>query len=190
MINTQEYLNKCNEYLSSTLGVKKINIELQISTRSKSDYGWCRSLSPGNCKISFSEFIIGTPSEEHIIEHELVHAYVEEYWPEGVAHGHNFKEISNKLFDHDKMKKPWVKREEALEMDINFNTRIFTILFDGEEKAIIDLSNGDKITDPQGKKFKHENTATLYNNIFFMMIKTYEKLGFDFKGEFIKSLAS
>jgi hypothetical protein len=37
-------------------------------------------------------------------------------------------------------------------MDINFNTRIFTILFDGEEKAIIDLSNGDKITDPQGKK--------------------------------------
>ena len=174
--DTKEYIEKCSTYISDTFGIPKLNLELRIATKNKSDFGWCQNISPKTYKISISEFVVGTPCEEYIIEHEIVHAYVNEYFPETQTHGHNFNQLANGLFFHNEIKRPWVRRWEDIELELDENSKEYSIYFDKIKKAIIKFDGS--ILTPERTKFKHYNTETIYNNVFFKITKLIDKSNF------------
>ena len=173
--NTEDYMKKCSKYISESLNVPQVKLQLRIAENNKSDFGWCKKIDNKTYKISISEFIVGTPSEEYIIEHEVVHAYIDEYFPEAQTHGPNFTNISNALFFHDNLKRPWVRRYEDIEIEADFIKNKFIIFFDKKPKCIINIINGKEIIMNENMKpFKHKNTSTIYNNIFVQIMSLYK----------------
>lgn len=179
--STKEYIEKCSDYISTSFKVPKLHLELRIATNNKSDFGWCHKIGPQTYKISISEFVVGTPSEEYIIEHEVIHAYVNEYFPEEETHGNNFNQLANGLFFHNEIKRPWVRRYEDIELEFDRDLEEIYIYFDNVKKAII--KRDSSILDPNGVNFKHKNTETIYNNIFDKMMRMISKA----EGKLIKN---
>lgn len=166
--DTKKYITKCSKYMSNALNVPELNLEFRIAENNKSDFGWCKNIGPKTYRISISEFVIDTPCEEYIIEHEVAHAYVCEYFPEEKSHGNNFTNITNALFKHNKIKKPYVRRWENVELEYNPDLKEYIIYFDNKEKAIVKFfEKKESVFRPDRKLFKHKNTETIYNNIFF-----------------------
>jgi hypothetical protein len=164
-------IEKNNLMLSNFLGVKPIEILFYISNNEDS-YGWCKKVGNNECLIHISEWVVGTPSEENVVQHELCHAYQTIYLPEKKMHGPNFRHLTNKVFNHHKVKKPWVNRIDLCGVKIDNDKGIGKVYYDGELKAQIDLTNALTV-DENGCMFKHPNTATIYGYIFMEVMKNF-----------------
>jgi len=181
-LRTQQLVEEKNQFLADALGVEKLDLKFWVSEKCKSDYGMFSVTKKGDLNIKISEFVIDTPLEEYMVEHEVTHAYVHIYCPEYQHHGPNFKEISNKVFDHTHIRKPWVKRMELLKVDADFENGEFKMIFDNKIKALITYKNGKTITtDPQGNKFKHPNTTQIYEYLLKTFGELAEDQGFPFR---------
>lgn len=184
MIKQQTKVEKASKLLSKALKVPKLELEFWVSKECKSDYGSCSYLKDGTIRIKLSEFVIDTPFEQYIIEHEVAHAYVNEYFPENSPHGPNFTEITNKVFYHDLIERPiYVKNTDKLFVECDFEDGVFVIEYEGKEKAIIQYmeDGSSKITDSKGKLFKHPNTEQIYLHIFMWFGEKAEEQGFPFR---------
>jgi len=184
MKKQQIKVEEASKLLSKTLKVPKLKLNFWVSKQCKSDYGMCSYLKDGTIRIKLSEFVINTPFEQYIIEHEVTHAYVNEYFPEDDSHGYNFKEITNKIFQHDLIERPiYVKNIWELFIDADFDTNTFIIEYEGKKKAIIQQINKEsfKVTNSKGKPFKHFNTEQIYLHIFMWYAEKAEEQGFPFR---------
>lgn len=179
-------VEEASKLVSKVLKVPKLKLDFWVSKRCKSDYGMCSYLKDGTIRIKLSEFVVNTPFEQYVIEHEVTHAYVNEYFPEENPHGHNFKEITNKIFQHNLIERPiYIKNVWELFIDADFNTNTFIIEYEGEKKAIIQQINKEdyKVTDSKGKPFKHSNTKQIYLHIFMWYAEVAEEQGFPFRAK-------
>jgi hypothetical protein len=146
--------------IAKSINKPQLQIYVKVSSTNKSDYGWCMSCGNGIYQLQFSEFVLGTPLEENIIQHELCHAYTCEYFPEKKTHGPNFKKLTDSIFNHHKVKKPWVNRLEDVTVD-TYKDGTFIINFDKKPKAHINFGMGIFV-DGNKEPFKHENTIHIY----------------------------
>ncbi len=164
-------LNKNNKILSDVLDIPLIKIKLQISPNSISDFGWYNHNKNGDDVIQLSEFVVGTPAEENIIQHELCHAYTENYFPDTTAHGHNFKELANKIFGHNKVKKPYVNDIHLCSVEIS--DMGYKIYYKNKLKSVIKVVNNNVLyLDENEKIFKHKNTGVIYGYILKRVLQS------------------
>lgn len=192
-LRTQQLVEEKNQFLADALGVEKLDLKFWVSEKCKSDYGMCSHLKDGTIRIKLSEFVVDTPFEQYMIEHEVTHAYVNTYFPENSTHGHNFREITNKIFNHNLIKRPtYIKNIEELVIDADFNTNTFIIEYEGDKKAIIKQVGKEyfKVTDSKGEPFKHLNTEQIYIHIFTWYINKAEEQGFPFREKMLENYAA
>lgn len=152
-------VSKYSLQIAKSINKPQLRIYVKVSSTNKSDYGWCMSCGNGIYQLQFSEFVLGTPLEENIIQHELCHAYTCEYFPEKKIHGPNFKKLTDSIFNHHKVKKPWVNRLESVVVTCEDET--YCIYFDGIPKAYVNFGMGIFV-DGNKEPFKHENTIHIY----------------------------
>lgn len=174
---SQQLVEEKSQLLATLLGVPQLKLDFWVSKKCKSDYGMCSHTKNKGIRIKLSEFVIGTPYEECIVEHEVAHAYVDVYMPERYGHGPNFKSITNGIFKHDKLPITNVVKSNDIEID-SYNERQFIIKYEGKVKAKIKFieNNVIAVIDSNNQPFEHYNTRYIYYRIFDDYMKLKHKI--------------
>ena len=169
-------LEKLNTKISNDLGVEKLKIKYEVSTKAKSKFGHCKYIEPKHYLINLSSFILNTELEKDTIAHELCHAYDHHYFklgPETAGldpnpHGEAWKRLMDKVFGYKDVKAQGIhKSNPKFNKFIDKGEGCFDLYIKGYKKAVFTVE-GDSffIKTPSNGYFESELEEDKYMQLF------------------------
>jgi len=169
-------LENLNTKISNDLGVEKLKIKYEVSTKAKSKFGHCKYIGPNHYLINLSSFILDTELERDTIAHELCHAYDHHYFklaPEIAGldpkpHGDVWKMLMDKIFDYSDVKAQGIhKSNPKFNEFIDKGKGEWDLYVKGYKKAIFKIKgNNCSIKTPTNKYFENILEEEKYVSLF------------------------
>jgi predicted SprT family Zn-dependent metalloprotease len=169
-------LEKLNTKISDDLGVEKLKIKYEVSTRAKSKFGHCKYIEPKHYLINLSSFILDTELEKDTIAHELCHAYDHHYFKLGTEtagcdpkpHGDAWKMLMDKVFGYKDIKAQGIhKSNSKYNKFIGKGNGGYDLYVKGYKKAVFSIDEGlCSIKTPSNQHFESKIVEEKYMQLF------------------------